>query len=305
MLPKMDRRTLLERFMGCCLLGAPLGADAQPSTRLPRIAYLAPSLSPEASRLVAAFRQGLHELGYAEGRNVVLELRSADGKADRFPALAAELVALNPDVIVAGATPTVQALKKATATIPIVFPVHTDPIGAGLVASLARPGGNVTGLSYFSEDLIGKRLQLLKEVVPGLSRIAVLWMSPNAAALVQLKAGEVAARGLGLSIQILEVRGAEALEGAFQTATAASSQALLVIDDPFSFLLRKRIVELANRTRLPAMYGPREFALDGGLIAYGANLEDMFRRAANYVAKILKGQSPPTCPLNSRLNSTS
>ena len=294
MLPQMDRRAFSAGVAGC-LLGAPFTADAQPSTRLPRIAYLAPSLSPEASRLIAAFRQGLHEFGYVEGQNVVLELRSADGKPDRFPALAAELVTLHPEVIVAGATPTVLALKQATATIPIVFPVHTDPIGAGLVASLARPGGNVTGLSYFSEDLTGKRLQLLKEVVPRLSRIAVLWMSPNAAALVQLKAAETAARALGLSIQILEVRGADALEGAFQRA--ASSEALLVIDDPFSFLLRKRIVEFANMTRLPAMYGPREFAVDGGLIAYGANLEDMFRRAATYVAKILEGAKPADLPV--------
>ena len=168
---------------------------------VPRIGYLAPSLSPEASRLIEAFRQGLHDIGYVEGQNIVLELRSAEGRPDRFPALAAELVALKVDVIVAGATPTVLVLKQATRTIPIVFPIHTDPVGAGIVATLARPGGNATGLSYFSQDLIGKRLQLLKEVVPGMSRIAVLWISPNAAALVQLKTVDAAVRALEFSVK--------------------------------------------------------------------------------------------------------
>jgi putative ABC transport system substrate-binding protein len=262
-----------------------------------RIGYLAPSLSPEASRLIEAFRQGLRDNGYVEGQNIVLELRSAEGRPDRFPALAAELVALKVAVIVAGATPTVLVLKQATQTIPIVFPVHTDPVGAGIVASLARPGGNATGLSYFSQDLIGKRLQLLKEVVPGLSRIAVLWISPNAAALVQLKAVDAAARALGVSVQVVESRGAEGLESAFQTATTGRCDALLVIDDPFSFILRKRIVELAAKGQLPAMYGPRESAVDGGLIAYGANIEDIFRRAATYVAKILEGAKPADLPV--------
>jgi putative tryptophan/tyrosine transport system substrate-binding protein len=293
----MRRRDFI-RLVGGTAVAWPLAARAQqknaPSDIVPRIGYLAPSLSPEASRLIEAFRQGLHDIGYVEGQNIVLELRSAEGRPERFPALAAELVALKVDVIVAGATPTVLVLKQATRTIPIVFPVHTDPVGAGIVATLARPGGNATGLSYFSQDLTGKRLQLLKEVIPEVSRIAVLWISPNAAALVQLKAVDAAARALGVSVQVVESRGAEGLESAFQTATC---DALLVIDDPFTFLLRKRIVELAAKSRLPAMYGPREFAVDGGLMAYGANIEDIFRRAAAYVAKILEGAKPADLPV--------
>ena len=232
-----------------------------------------------------------------EGQNIVLELRSAEGRPDRFPALAAEVVALKVDVIVAGATPAVLALKQATQTIPIVFPLHTDPVGAGIVASLARPGGNATGLSHFSQDLAGKRLQLLKEVVPRVSRIAVLWISPNAAAQIQLKAVDAAARALGLSVQVVESQGAEGLESAFQTATTEPCDAMLVIDDPFIFILRKRIVELAAKSQLPAMYGSREMAVDGGLMAYGTNAEDMFRRAGTYVAKILEGAKPADLPV--------
>jgi putative ABC transport system substrate-binding protein len=290
----IDRRTFLAGT-GAVLLAAPLAAEAQP--RIPRIGYLAPSVSPEASRLIGAFRQGLRELGYVEGQNIALELRSAEGSADRFPPLAAELVALKVDVIVAGATLAVLPAKQATGTIPIVFPVHTDPVGAGLVASLARPGGNVTGLSFSSEDLTGKRMELLKETIPEVSRMAVLWNSPNAAAFVQLKAAEVAARALAVSLQVVEVQGAEDLERAFRVATQGPSGALLVVDDPTTFLLRKRIVGLAAKSRLPAMYGPREFAIDGGLMSYGANLEDMFRRAATYVGKILKGAKPADLPV--------
>lgn len=238
----MRRRDFISLIGGAATW--PLATHAQQkngrSHIVPRIGYLAPSLSPEASRLIEAFRQGLHDIGYVEGQNIVLELRSAEGRSDRFPALAAELVALKVDVIVAGATPTVLVLKQATQTIPIVFPVHTDPVGAGVVATLARPGGNATGLSYFSQDLTPKRLQLLKEVVPGMSRIAVLWISPNAAALVQLKAADAAARALGVPVQVVESRGAEGLESAFQTATTGPCDALLVVDDPFSFILRKR-----------------------------------------------------------------
>ena len=296
----MRRRDFIT-LIGTTVAAWPMATRAQqkngPSDIVARIGYLAPSLSPEASRLIEAFRQGLHDIGYVEGQNIALELRSAEGKPDRFPALAAELVALKADVIVAGATPTVLVLKQATRTIPIVFPIHTDPVGAGIVATLSRPGGNATGLSYFSQDLTGKRLQLLKEVVPGVSRIAVLWISPNAAAQVQLKAVDAAARALGVSVQVVESRGAEGLESAFQTATTGPCDALLVIDDPFTFLLRKRIVELAAKSQLPAMYGPREFAVDGGLMAYGANIEDMFRRAATYVAKILEGAKPADLPV--------
>ena len=287
----------LAAVLALGLLAASLAAEAQPAPRIPRIGYLAASLGTEASHLIEAFRQGLRELGYVKGQNIALEFRSAENSADRYPALAAELVALTVDVIVAGATPAVLAVKQATGMIPIVFPIHTDPVGAGLVANLARPGGNVTGLSFSSEDLPGKRIELLKEVIPGVSRIAVLWNSPNAAALVQLKTAEVAARALSVSVQVLEVRGADGLERAFQAATRGASGALLVLDDPATFLLRKRIVGLAAKNRLPAMYGTREFAVDGGLIAYGANVPDMFRRAAIYVDKIIKGAKPADLPV--------
>lgn len=296
----LERRRFAA-LVGSALLTAPFAAEAQ-AARVPRIGYLAPSLSPEASRLIAAFRQGLRELGYVEGQTIALELRSAEGNPERFAGMAAELVALNVDVIVAGATLAVLPAEQATRTIPIVFPVHTDPVGAGLVASLARPGRNATGLSFSSEDLTGKRMELLKETIPGVSRIAVLWKSPNPAALVQLKAAELAARPLAVSLHVLEVRGAEDLESAFQAATQGASAALLVVDDPATFLLRKAIVELAARSRLPAMYGPREFALDGGLMSYGANLEDMFRRAATYVSKILRGAKPADLPVEQPTN---
>jgi putative ABC transport system substrate-binding protein len=292
----MNRRAFIAT--ATAILVAPLNAGAQqPAPRVSRVGYLAASVGSEASHLIEAFRQGLLELGYVEGRNIALEFRSAEGSADRFPALAAELVALKVDVIVAGATPAVLAAKQATGTIPIVFPVHTDPVGAGVVATLAHPGGNATGLSFSSEELTAKRMELLKEVIPGLSRVAILWHSPNAAALVQLKAVEVAARALAVSVQVLEVRGAEGLDRAFQAATGGPSGALLVIDDPATFLLRKRIVGLAAKSRLPAIYGPREFAVEGGLMAYGANLAGMFRRAAVYVDKILKGAKPADLPV--------
>jgi len=296
----MRRRNFIT-LIGSTVAAWPIATHAQqksgPSDIVRRIGYLAPSLNPEPSRLIEAFRQGLHDLGYVEGQNIILELRSAEGRPDRFPALAAELVALKLDVIVAGATPAVPVLKQATQTIPIVFPVHTDPVGAGIVATLARPGGNATGLSHFSQDLAGKRLQLLKEVVPRVSRIAVLWISPNALALVQLKAFDAAAQALGVSGQVVESEGAEGLESAFQTATTEPCDAMLVIDDPFIFILRKRIVELAAKSQLPAMYGSREMAVDGGLMAYGPNIEDMFRRAATYVAKILEGAKPADLPV--------
>ena len=296
----MRRRDFIT-LIGTTVAAWPIATRAQqksgPSDIVRRIGYLAPSLSPEASRLIDAFRQGLHDLGYVEGQNIVLELRSAEGRPDRFPALAAELVALKLDVIVAGATPAVLVLKQATQTIPIVFPLHTDPVGAGIVASLARPGGNATGLSHFSQDLAGKRVQFLKEVVPGMSRIAVLWISPNAAAQIQLKAVDAAARALGLSVQVVESHGAEGLESAFQTATTGRCDALLAFDDPYIFILRKRVVELAAKSQLPAMYGQREVAVDGGLVAYGPNAEDMFRRAATYVAKILEGAKPADLPV--------
>lgn len=239
----------------------------------------------------------MRELGYVEGENITLEFRSADNHADRYPVLAAELVALKVDLLVAGATPAVLPAKQAAGTVPVVFPVHTDPVGAGVVASLRRPGGNVTGLSLASEALIGKRLQLLKELFPRMSRLAVLWNSPTAAALVQLKTAEQIAPTLKLSLQVLEMRGAGDLDKAFQGATDRRCEALLVLDDPGTFLLRKHIVELAAKSRLPAMYGPKEFVIDGGLIAYGADLEDMFRRAAVYVDKILKGAKPADLPV--------
>ena len=298
-----ERRELIRRRF--VLAGAAVaamgfrGALAQraPANRISRVGYLAASVGNEASHLIAAFRQGLRELGYVEGQNITLEFRSAENRADRYPVLAAELVAQKVDVIVAGATPAAPAAKKATGTIPIVFPIHIDPVGAGLVASLQRPGGNVTGLSYSSEALIGKRLELLKDIVPRMSRIAVLRNSAIAATLVQLKTAEELTRTLGLRVQILEIRDADDLEKAFRAAIDRHSQALLVLDDPGTFLLRKRIVELAAKNRLPAMYGPREFAVDGGLIAYGADIEDMFRRTAGYVDKILKGAKPADLPV--------
>ena len=272
-------------------------AQAQQPKKVPRIGYLPSGPISERVHLWDAFRQGMRELGYVEGQNITLVFPSAEVTPERLPHLAAELVSLKVDVIVAAGTPAVQAAKEATKTIPIVTPITTEPLETGLVASLARPGGNITGLSYMSSDLSGKRLELLREVVPGVSRIAVLSNPSSATVPPMMRKTEVAARALGVQLQRLEVHGPDDFERVFQAATKERAGALLTLDDAFAFTQRTRIVKLATKNRLPAIYGFREFVEVGGLMSYAANLSDMYRRAATYVDKILKGTKPADLPV--------
>ena len=272
-------------------------AQAQQPKKVPRIGYLPSGPISERVHLWDAFRQGMRELGYVEGQNITLVFPSAEVTPERLPHLAAELVSLKVDVIVAAGTPAVQAAKEATKTIPIVTPITTEPLETGLVASLARPGGNITGLSYMSSDLSGKRLELLREVVPGVSRIAVLSNPSSATVPPMMRKTEVAARALGVQLQRLEVHGPDDFERIFQAATKERAGALITLDDAFAFTQRTRIVKLATKNRLPAIYGFREFVEVGGLMSYAANLSDMYRRAATYVDKILKGTKPADLPV--------
>jgi putative ABC transport system substrate-binding protein len=247
-----------------------------------------------------AFLQGLRDLGYVEGRNVVIEDRSAEGKPERVPALAAELVALKVDVIVTSGTPRALAAKHATRSVPIVFAGVSDPVKSGLVTSLARPGGNVTGLSLLAPDLVGKDLEQLKQAVPGVSRVAVLWQPGALGERTEqkmLKEADVAARALGMRPQFVEARGPENFDRAFSDMTQARAGALTVLSTPMFASERGRLVALAAKNRLPAVYPLREFVDAGGLMAYGPNAVDMYRRAATYVDRILKGTKPGDLPV--------
>ena len=272
-------------------------AWAQQPGKVPRIGILPPGPISERVHLWEAFRQGLRKLGYVEGQNIILVFPSGEVKPERLPHLAAELVSLKVDVIVAAAIVAVQAAKGATKTIPIVMPVASDAVETGLVASLARPGGNITGLTLISSQLSGKRLELLKEVVPRLSRLAVLSNPTSAAVPPQMRETEVTARALGVQLQPLEVRGPDDFERVFQAATKERAGALITLDDALLFTQRTRIVKLAAKSRLPAIYGFREFVDAGGLMSYAANTSDMYRRAAAFVDKILKGAKPADLPV--------
>ena len=274
-----------------------MGPARKAPGQLPRLGFLTVS-SPGSSPYLDAFRQGLREQGYLEGENLLIEYRYAEGQDERFRALAAELVALPVDVIlVVGGTPNVQAVKNLTTTIPIVFLAAGDPVQSGLVASLARPGGNTTGLSTVATDLGGKRAELLKEAVPGITRVAALWNAANAAKLLEFEDTEAAGRVLGLQVQSLEVRGPDDFDDAFRAATAGGAEALIVLNDPLVFINRVRIAERAAQSRLPAIYENREFVRAGGLMAYGPSFTAAFQRAAYYVARILRGTSPADLPV--------
>jgi putative ABC transport system substrate-binding protein len=278
----------------------PVAAKAQQATKLPRIGYLSAN-SAANPHLREAFRQGLRDLGYVEGRNVVIEYRDAEGKPERLPALAAELVALKVDVIVTGGgTPTALAAKQAARTLPIVFASAPDPVTDGLVTSVARPGGNVTGSSNLNPELVGKCLELLKQAVPGASRVAVLWQPGAAGERTEkdmLKGAEVTARALGVRLQFVETRGPADFDRAFSDMTRARAGALTVLGSAMLFTERRRLVDLAAKNRLPVVYPQREFVDAGGLMSYGPNLADLFRRAATYVDRILKGTKPGDLPV--------
>jgi putative ABC transport system substrate-binding protein len=291
----MKRRDFIA-ILGGATAAWPFGAGAQVTPKIPRIGYIAGGGGSMAERMVAALRQGLSELGYIDGQTIIVEFRSAEGRNERIPELVSELVGLKVDVLLAASSPGALAAKKATGTIPIVI-VSTDPIGLGLVASLARPGGNVTGLSYFNEAIQAKRLEMLKEFVPGLAQVAVL-RNPTVAAHARFWAvTEEAASKLGVALQPLDVRGPDDFEAAFAAAAQGNAQALITFDDGLTIANRPRIVALAASSRLPAIYGLREFPDDGGLISYGPNFADLTRRSATYVDKILKGAKPSDLPV--------
>jgi ABC-type uncharacterized transport system substrate-binding protein len=272
-------------------------AQAQQPTKILRIGYLdAVSLSLNAAR-IEAFRLGLRELGYVEGKNIIIEWRSADGKPDRLPALVAELIGLKVDVIVSAGGSVTRPAKEATATIPIVMTNDNDPVGNGFVASLARPGGNITGLSNFAPELSGKRLEILREVVPGLSRVAVLGASTGPIMAPVIREIELAASAFKLQLQNLEVLDSKDIATAFRAANKGRAQAVLTLGSAILVSQRAQIIDLAVKNRLPATYHSSLFVETGGLMFYGVNLLDLDRRAATYVDKILKGRTPADLPV--------
>ncbi len=271
--------------------------SAQQPTKIPLIGFL---LSNSPSAIVArieAFRQGLRELNYVEGKNIVIDFRSAEGKLDRLPALAAELVRLNVDVILAAGPADTRTVKGATSTIPIVMGFDPDPVGSGFVASLARPGRNITGLSTLAPELSGKRLELVKETVPKLSRVAVLGDSSVPGNAQTLKELELAAKTVGVKVQYLEVLSSKDIETAFRAATKGRADAVLVLSSPVLNSQRVLVAEFALKRRLPAIHHFAEFVEAGGLMSYGPNFPDLYRRAATYVDKILKGAKPADLPV--------
>lgn len=292
----IDRREFLILTGG--LLAAPLAAYAQrPAPKIPRIGFLHPASAEGAGVRLQAFRDGLRELGYVEGKNAQLEVRWGEGKLERLPVLAAELVELKVDVIVTGTDPSVAAARQATRTIPIVMPACADPVADGLVASLAHPGGNITGLSMMAPELGEKRLQLLRETFPDASRVVVvLWNPAYTGMRARYEQTRVAAPALGLSVRSLEVRDAKEMDGAFE-AIAREHPEAVVLADPVTMSQRTRIVEFAVEHRVPAIYESSDFVDAGGLMSYGANISDLYRRAAVYVDEILKGARPADLPI--------
>jgi putative ABC transport system substrate-binding protein len=293
--PRMDRRRFLLTSLAS--LAAPLAAEAQEAGKVYRIGLLSPYSSAESVSWHQAFRRGLRDLGWIEGQNITIEPRYANGRNDRLPGLVADLVGLKVDIIVTAVTPDTLAAKKGTNTIPIVMASPGDPVVTGIVTSLARPGGNITGLSQVAPDLVGKRVELLKEIVPKLSRVAVLW-NPNAAvSALSWRELESAARALGVQLHSLEVRSADELDKAFRNATKARAEALVILPNAAFVPNLKRIADHSLQARLPSSFHLREFADAGGLVAYGPDRSDLFRRAASYVDKILKGAKPADLPI--------
>jgi len=272
-------------------------AEAQQPAKVPRIGLLTPTSPSDAAPWRQAFRLGLRDLGWVEGKNISIEYRYAEGKIDRLPDLAAELVRLKVDIIVTGFSPDALAAQKATRAIPIVIASAGDPVAIGLVESLARPGGNITGLSQMTSELGGKRLELLKEMVPKLSRVAVLWNPQTVNSTLGWKELQLPARQLGVQLHPLEVRSPNDFDKAFEEATRARAGALFIIPDPVTVTNQKRIADLAAKSRLPSILHISEFADAGGLVSYGPDRSDLFRRAATYVDKILKGTKPADLPV--------
>ena len=295
----MNRR---EAILTLIALGAvPRAAEAQQAAKIPRIGYLASNLAGSGpTRLHEAFRQGLRDLGYIEGRNVAIEYRDAEGKLETLPARAAELVALKVDVIFAPGTQHALAAQQATKTIPIVFADIADPVARGLVTSLARPGGNITGLANLQTDLVGKWLELLKQAVPGLNHVAFLWEPgylPESAQRDLKERAEAAAKAAGVRLRFVDVRTSEDIDRAFSDMIRSRVDAVIVWGGVMFIYERGRIAELAAKNRLPGTYTMSEFVDAGGLMSYSPNIADNFRRAADYVDKILKGAKPADLPV--------
>jgi putative tryptophan/tyrosine transport system substrate-binding protein len=282
------------------LLAAPLDAGAQQPPKVPRVGILffgIPASPSEPAPLGRALVEGMRTLGWVEGRNVIFEWRYAEGKTDRYPVLAAELVARKVDMIVATSTPAALAVRQATNSIPVVMVAVSDPVGSGLVESLARPGGNVTGLSLLAPQLSAKRLDLFKQAMPKLARAAVLWNTSNAGMMLRFKETEAASRTLGLTIESVGVQGPDDFENAFSAIVKLRPDALLVLADTVTVAHRRRTIDFATANRLPAIYEMREFTDDGGLMSYGISMPDHFRQAATYVDRILKGAKPAHLPV--------
>jgi putative ABC transport system substrate-binding protein len=290
------KRKLRTLMLATILLTTAPIADAQQPTKASRIGFLIGVSHSSISDRYDAFLHGLRDLGYMEGKNIAIERRAADGKLERLPELAAELVRLKVDIIVTGGPLSTRRAKEATATIPIVMAQDFDPVGTGFVASLARPGGNITGLSTLSPEISGKQLELLKEIVPRLSRVAVLGTSTNPGNAQSLREVEIAAAAFKVQLQYLDVLDPKDIETAFRAAGKGRANALLVLPSPVVFLQRTQVLELVVKHRLPAMYSQREFLEAGGLMTYGTNFADLWRRAATYVDKILKGRTPADLP---------
>jgi putative ABC transport system substrate-binding protein len=290
----MRRREVIGLIAGAAIL--PLRATAQTRTRFPRVGFVLIASLTTGQNTVVAFREALRELGYQEGQNIAVEVRSAEGRFERVPALITELVRLNVDVLVTASSPVALVAKEATRTVPIVM-LASDPVGLGLVDSLARPGGNITGLSYFATDISTKRVEIIKELVPGLTRLAVLKNPLVAIHSMLLQETQVAAERFAVTLLPIEVRRVEDFEEAFAAARAERAEALLAFDDPLTVSYPRQIAAMAASNRLPAMYGFREFPNSGGLISYGPNFATLFRRAASLVDKILKGASPADLPV--------
>lgn len=293
----MMRRVMVGLI--AALTCVPLGMGAQQARTVPHVGFLSPSSlsDPRTRALVEAFRQGLRDLGWVEGQSITVEYRWAEENTDRLPDLARDLATLKVGVIVASTSPAVQAAKQATRTTPIVMTNAGDAVATGFVANIARPEANITGLSMMGGELLGKQLQILKEVVPNLSRVAVLWNPSNASNAPQLRHAQDAARTLGLRLRPLEVRGPGEIEGAFAVMTKERAEAVLVLLDSMLVANRTRIVEFTAKRRVPRIYGLTDFAKAGGLIAYGPNVPDMHRQAATYVDKLLKGRKPTDLPV--------
>jgi putative ABC transport system substrate-binding protein len=284
-------------WIAAVLLTVVVMVEAQQPTKVPRIGFLF-ALSPSlVSARIEAFRQGMRELGYVEGKNIVIEWRFAEDKPDRLPTLATELVRLKVDIIVTAGPSATRSAKEATVTIPIVMAFDDDPVGSGFVASLARPGGNITGLSALAPEISGKQLELLKEIVPTLSRVAVLGSSTHPGTAQSLKEMELAARAFKVQLQYLNVLDPKDIETAFGSARKGVVDAVLVLSSPILLSQRAQLAELAVKSRLPVIHANTEYVEAGGLMVYGTNFPDLFRRAATYVDKILKGAKPADLPV--------